>query len=51
MENTLETLKNDWLEWWHIFKITGNVEDARAFLQSLQAYDLLLNEEKVELEN
>ena len=49
MENTIETAKNNFLEWWFIFSMTGNIHDARALIESTKEYDLLL-EEQVEME-
>ena len=42
--------REDFLESWFVFSMTGNIEDARMFLEALDTYDLLLSEDNLELE-
>lgn len=44
MEN-LSFAKENMLEWWYIFSITGDIEDARMLMDSIREYDLLLSNE------
>lgn len=49
MENTIENARNNMYEWWFIFSMTGDIQDARGLMESIRTYDLLLNNE-VEVE-
>ncbi len=51
MEANLVTAKENMLEWWDIFSMTGDIEDARGLIEASNIYDLLLAaEEEGELE-
>ncbi len=37
--------RQQFLQWWEIFKTTGDLEDGRAFVDALREYDLSLESE------
>lgn len=43
MELTIETARNNMLEWWEIFSMTGDIYDCMAWLDSFREYNLLLD--------
>lgn len=43
MELTIETARNNMLEWWDIFSTTGDIYDCMEWLASYREYDLLLD--------
>lgn len=46
MENAILNAKNEWLEWFEIFSMTGDIEDARMVVNSWIEYNLLLEKEE-----
>ncbi len=50
MEEQVKMAKERMLEWWNIFSVSGEINDARMLISSIKDYDLLLaNEEEIEL--
>lgn len=50
MGENISMAKQNMLEWWDIFSMTGNIEDARMLMYSISLYDnLLLRDEEIEL--
>lgn len=47
----LNKAKEEMLQWWDIFSKTGEINDARMFIESLAKYDnlLLMQEENLEM--
>ena len=42
MGQEIDSLRQEMLDWWFIFSNTGDCEDARMFLYSMDRYDDLL---------
>ena len=50
MGNEVKMAKEAMLDWWDVFSVTGNIDDARMLIDSIMQYDLLLaREEEIEL--
>lgn len=46
MEASLNLARENMLEWWYIFSMTGDIEDARGLIEASNFYnDLLLADE------
>lgn len=43
MDLTIDTARNNMMEWWEIFSTTGDIYDCMAWLESSREYDLLLD--------
>ena len=43
---SLSMAKDNMLEWWFIFRQTGNIEDARMLVEAIREYDLFLQDEE-----
>ncbi len=50
MEASLTTARESMLEWWEIFSMTGDIEDARGLIEASRYYDFLESEEEGALE-
>ena len=51
MENLISRARKNFSESWFVFSMTGNLEDARMFINDLATYDgLLAKDEEMELE-
>lgn len=50
MEENVKVARDNMLEWWDIFSMTGNIEDARGLIHSIMVYDAVLaRDEEIEL--
>jgi len=50
VEENVKVARDNMLEWWEIFSMTGNIEDARGLIHSTMIYDAALaQEEEIEL--
>ena len=44
MEANIKMARENMLEWWDIFSVIGNIDDARMLMQAISLYDKLILE-------